>query len=148
MRCQWRAATHEQVGARLPTRRNAHLWRKWWAFMSRNSPTVAPASRHSLTKVRSGPTARTRSRLERRHYVGCFPNTSKGAPHSQRASVTLKSKLSYLRIRILNNCGSTLNSVNVGTPCKTSLAPGLSETSHDWAIITVSQLWYSRKEDA
>ena len=94
-------------------------------FMSRSLVwhlTVAPASRHTLPKVRSGPTARVR----------CLPNTSKGAPHSQRASVTSSGNLSRSRMRVLSNCGSTL----------------VWSAAHDWATITVSRWWYSREEDA
>ena len=48
------------------------------AFVSRSLAlglTVAPASRHTLANVRSGPAARTRSRPDLGHAALCLPNT-------------------------------------------------------------------------
>ena len=64
--------------------------------MSRNialKRTVAPASRHTRARVRSGACALDFNLPDRGHAARCRPGTSKGDPHSQWASDTWRGEL-------------------------------------------------------
>ena len=82
--------------------------------------TVAPAPRHTLARDRSGPTALARSLLDLAHAPRCLPQMSNLAPHSHDASVTIRGRRRLSSINVRNRRGSTLNSVAVGAPCRTS----------------------------
>ena len=96
-------------------------------FMSRSfllQRTEAPASRHTRAKLRSGPTARVRSRPDLGQAPRCLPSKFKRQPHSQRASVISSGRRNLSITRARKRCGSTTNSGWEGAPHKTSLEPG------------------------
>ena len=128
-------------------------------FMSRSfvlQRTEAPASRHTRAKLRSGPTARVRSRPDLGQAPRCLPSKSKRQPHSQRASVISSGRRNLSITRARKRCGSTTNSGWEGAPHKTSLEPGPEcerkcatwSSGHGRASNTVSLKWCSRGEDA
>ena len=84
--------------------------------------TVAPASRHTLARVRSGARARVLSLPHRLH----------ATPHSQRTSVTCRGNLTLSKMMVRKSPASIRNSGFEGHPHNTSEAPG-PECERKWA---------------